>query len=279
MKCCIDKELPFQLTSRSTTAVTFPDKYWKNGQTLRVKFMQGTETQKQFVMETLRDWMNVVNLKFVKVNDGESEIRVTFDQNDGAWSYIGTDALSIPSNEATLNLGWVDKEVVLHEFGHAIGMGHEHQNPKGGIKWNEANVIKDLSRPPNSWDLVTIRHNVLDKYNANQTNGTEVDLKSIMMYPFPASWTLDGYSTPTNSELSAIDKQFMASVYPKTTTVEPEPQRTFLDICQLLFKTEKELYAIKKDTLLRIGTELKLAVNPKWSFKKNYDIVAPKILK
>lgn len=273
MKCCIDKELPFQ---RSTTAVTFPDKYWKNGQTIRVKFLQGSESQKQFVMTTLREWMNVVNLKFVKVDGGESEIRVSFDQNDGAWSYIGTDALSISDNEATLNLGWVDKGVVLHEFGHAIGMGHEHQNPKGGIKWNEANVIKDLSRPPNSWDLVTIRHNVLDKYSSNQTNGTEVDIKSIMMYPFPASWTVDGYSTPDNTELSTIDKQFMASVYPKTT---PEPQRTFLDICQLLFKTEKELYAVKKDTMIRIGNGLGLTVDSKWSFKRNYDIVSPKILK
>lgn len=279
MKCCIDKELPLQLTSRSTTAVTLPEKYWKNGQTIRVKFLQGSESQKQFVMTTLREWMNVVNLYFARVDSGESEIRVSFDQNDGAWSYLGTDALSISDNEATLNLGWVDKGVVLHEFGHAIGMGHEHQNPKGGIKWNEANVIKDLSRPPNSWDLATIRHNVLDKYSKDKTNGTEVDINSIMMYPFPASWTIDGYSTPNNSELSVIDKQFMASVYPKTTTVEPEPQRTFLDICQLLFKTEKELYAVKKDTLIRIGNGLGLKVDSKWSFKRNYDIVSPKILK
>lgn len=283
MKCCIDKELPIdftQIANRSLEAVTFPDKYWKNGQILRVKFLQGSESQKQFVMTTLKDWMDVVNLKFVRSEDSDSEIRVTFDESDGAWSYIGTEALTIPKNEATLNLGWVDKSVVLHEFGHAIGMGHEHQNPKGGIKWNEANVIKDLSKPPNSWSVATIRHNVLDRYNSNQTNGTEFDVNSIMCYFFPASWTLDGISTKENTELSKVDKEFMASVYPKTTIVtEPPTQsRTFLDTCKLLFKNDKELYAVKKETLLRIGSELKLPVDGKKSFKFNYDVVAPKIL-
>lgn len=276
MNFCIDKELPIQLTSRSAEAVTFPEKYWTNGQKLRVKFMEGTESQKQFVMSTLKDWMDVVNLQFVRSEDTNSEIRVAFDENDGAWSYIGTDARDIPTNQPTLNLGWLDKGVVLHEFGHAIGMGHEHQNPKGGIKWNEANVIKDLSKPPNSWNVATIRHNVLDKYNKDQTNGTEVDTSSIMMYPFPASWTMDGFATKENTELSVVDRQFMASVYPKT--AQPSP-KSFLDVCKMLFKTEKELYAVKKDTLLRIGSELNLPIKPTSSFKVNFDIIAPLILK
>jgi hypothetical protein len=276
MKFCIDKELPIQLTSRSAEAVTFPEKYWTNGQKLRVKFMEGTESQKQFVMNALKDWMDVVNLQFVRSEDVNSEIRVAFDENDGAWSYIGTDARDIPTNQPTLNLGWLDKGVVLHEFGHAIGMGHEHQNPKGGIKWNEANVIKDLSKPPNSWNVATIRHNVLDKYSKDQTNGTEVDTSSIMMYPFPASWTMDGFTTKENTELSVVDRQFMASVYPKT--VQPSP-KSFLDVCKMLFKTEKELYAVKKDTLLRIGSELNLPIKPTSSFKVNFDIIAPLILK
>jgi hypothetical protein len=276
MKFCIDKELPIQLTSRSAEAVTFPEKYWTNGQKLRVKFMEGTESQKQFVMNALKDWMDVVNLQFVRSEDVNSEIRVAFDENDGAWSYIGTDARDIPTNQPTLNLGWLDKGVVLHEFGHAIGMGHEHQNPKGGIKWNEANVIKDLSKPPNSWNVATIRHNVLDKYSKDQTNGTEADTSSIMMYPFPASWTMDGFATKENTELSVVDRQFMASVYPKT--AHPSP-KSFLDVCKMLFKTEKELYAVKKDTLLRIGSELNLPIKPTSSFKVNFDIIAPLILK
>jgi hypothetical protein len=37
-----------------------------------------------------------------------------------------------------------------HEFGHAIGLAHEHQNPKGGIEWNEEVVIRECSDPPTS---------------------------------------------------------------------------------------------------------------------------------
>lgn len=278
MNCCIDKELPLQVGSRSESAIVVKDKWWDNGKTLRVKFLQGTENQKQFVMNTLQDWMVSVNLKFVRVETGDSEIRVAFDSSDGAWSYIGTDALSIPANQPTLNLGWLDKAVVLHEFGHAIGMGHEHQNPDGGIEWNEAQVIKDLSGPPNNWDEATIRHNVLQKYSKDQVNGTKFDSKSIMLYFFPASWTKNGIATQENETLSDVDRSFMASVYPKTTIVT-EPTRGFLETCKFLFKNEKELYAVKKETLLRIGSELRLPIQPTKSFKVNFDIVAPKILK
>jgi len=35
------------------------------------------------------------------------------------------------------NQPWIDLGTVLHEFGHALGLIHEHQNPaSGGFKWN-----------------------------------------------------------------------------------------------------------------------------------------------
>ena len=42
---------------------------------------------------------------------------LTFDSQDGAWSYIGTDCRSIPMNEATMNLGFLDGGTAAHEFG------------------------------------------------------------------------------------------------------------------------------------------------------------------
>jgi hypothetical protein len=40
-----------------------------------------------------------------------------------------------------------------------------------------------------------------------------VDRDSIMMYPIPASWTLDGFSADMNRELSQTDIDFIRSAY------------------------------------------------------------------
>jgi len=92
-----------------------------------------------------------------------TDIRIGFDSNDGAWSYIGTDS----SNKwKTINLGFIDCGTVLHEFGHALGLIHKHQSPaRGGFEWNREEVIKSLSGPPNNWDLDTIEHNMFAKYD------------------------------------------------------------------------------------------------------------------
>lgn len=205
-----------------TRALAPVGKRWPVGATLRVSFLAGTSEQQDFVRQHSVLWTRHANLKFEFISTGQGDVRVTFDENDGAWSYIGIDAKTIPKNEATLNLGWLDEGVVLHEFGHAIGLAHEHQNPAGGIRWNEAEVIKDLKGPPNSWTEETIRHNVLNKYKHDQVNGTVFDPKSIMLYSFPKEWTLNGFHTEPNEMLSAVDKAFIASqvMYPGLANVE-----------------------------------------------------------
>ena len=46
-----------------------------------------------------------------------------------------------------MNLGFVDRATVLHEFGHAIGLIHEHQSPfKGGFEWNREEVRVHMGR-------------------------------------------------------------------------------------------------------------------------------------
>jgi len=226
-KVCIDRILPRDLMRLQMTkpvrsgirrAISPIGKTWMNGSSLRVRFLGGSPTEQAVAKEQAGWWAAVANLKFEFTNALNAEIRITFDQNDGAWSYVGTDCRSIPLDQPTMNLGFLDGGTAAHEFGHTIGLAHEHQNPAGGIQWNEAVVIREAAKSPNFWDEATTRHNILRKYSANQINGTAFDPDSIMLYFFPASWTLNGIGTKANEVLSAMDKAFVAGakMYPKT---------------------------------------------------------------
>ena len=231
-KLCFDRILPRDLVvpHRSLSqgpglvsrALAIRNRQWANGSTIEISFRGGTKAQRDLVKSVAPEWCEFANLDLRFTDNPAAAIRVSFQPDDGAWSYIGLDNLEVPVDAATMNLGWQDKAVILHEFGHMIGLAHEHQNPEGGIRWNEAEVIAALSGPPNYWSPETIRHNVLDKYRLDQILGTSFDPHSIMLYEFPASWTVDGFGTKANNDLSRQDKDFIASaqMYPGRGKVE-----------------------------------------------------------
>jgi serralysin len=199
-------------------------KMWKPGKSLRIRFLEGDPEIQNKVKEKAMDWTKYANIKFTFVpDDNEAEIQIAFQQGAGSWSAIGTDASTANPGEATMNFGWLDantedkeySRVVKHEFGHALGLIHEHQNPAGGINWNKDAVYEALSGPPNNWDRQTIDHNMFDRYNKNITNYTATDPNSIMMYYIPADWTLDSKSYGENVfDIDDTDKKFIKEWYP-----------------------------------------------------------------
>ncbi len=229
-KICIDRVLPQEAFRRRPAtalrrggpmrAVLEFRKLWVNGSTLHVRFLQGIAAQKALVKTQANWWTAHANLKFAFDDRPDAEIRIGFDPSDGAWSWVGTDCRRIPASEPTMNLGFLDGGTAAHEFGHAIGLGHEHQNPRGGIKWNEEVVLRELAGPPNNWTAEETRHNVLEKYRVDQIRGTDFDPDSIMLYFFPARWTTTGRGTKANEVLSDLDEAFIASeqAYPRAIT-------------------------------------------------------------
>ena len=229
LKVCFDRILPRDLRRLTQPGASGPfrmavlkAKKWPNGSTLRIRFLGGDSSQHAAVQQFATEWTQYANLKLNFNNASDAEIRIAF-QDDGAWSFIGTDCRDIPGDQPTMNFGWLDQGVVLHEFGHAIGLIHEHQNPLGGIKWNKKNVYDDLGGSPNFWDKATVDHNMFATYDRRQINGTELDEKSIMLYAIPARWTQDGFHSEPNEELSETDETFIGDKknYPLAVPVGP----------------------------------------------------------
>jgi hypothetical protein len=197
-------------------------KKWKNGRTLRVRFLGGPPAITDKVQFYAKQWMDHANITLQFGNDAAAEIRVAFVPG-GSWSYIGTDALTIPASRATMNYGWLDastsddeySRVVLHEFGHALGCIHEHQHPEAGIPWDRPAVYRYYMGPPNNWTKEDVDHNIFDLVPAAQTQFSAFDPTSIMCYAVPDELTLGNYAIGWNRVLSATDKQFAAVAYPK----------------------------------------------------------------
>lgn len=230
---CVDRVLPKNLLRYYPNEETYSGRVrsispigraWLNGTTLQVRFLGGSDTQRAVVKEQAGWWTAVANIRFDFNQSPQADIRIAFNPADGAWSYIGTDCKSIPSDQPTMNLGFITLGTAAHEIGHCLALLHEHSNPKGGIQWNKEVVLRELAGPPNFWSAETVEHNVFEKYSTDQINGTEFDPDSIMLYAFPASWTLNNKGSRSNNVLSALDKSFIASskMYPhdKPTTAD-----------------------------------------------------------
>jgi hypothetical protein len=104
--------------------------------------------------------------------------------------------------------------VVTHEFGHAIGCIHEHQNPANNIPWDKEAVYRYYQGPPNYWTREQVDINLFTRYEADISQFSAFDPQSIMLYPIPNEFTIGDFEVGWNKALSATDKQFIATVYP-----------------------------------------------------------------
>jgi hypothetical protein len=199
---------------------------WKVGDEITFGFMRASERIATHVRDAVETLKPYVNLKFREVDASVAKVRIT-DFEQGAYSYLGVHALGIPRNQETMNLArsWADLATTIHEWCHALSMIHEHQSPaRPDDFWNEAAVYRAYGGPPNNWPREQVKSNVIDRYSKDSVNYTELDLKSIMLYPLEASLLKNpSFATGWNKKLSDKDKEFLQKIYPFPDAPPPPP--------------------------------------------------------
>ena len=196
---------------------------WTSGETVRVKFLNGDSYLQQKVKQFASEWMSYANINFVFVpTDQNSDIKINFDNSNASWSYYGNYCQNLGQYQASMNFGWFNaytsdsefSRTTIHEFGHALGMVHEHQNPNVTIPWNRPAVYAYFSGSPNYWSASEVDSNILNTFSPSETNSGVYDKASIMHYFFPDGLTTDGSTFTQNNILSPTDKSFIGQVYP-----------------------------------------------------------------
>jgi TolA-binding protein len=221
-------------------AAVFDREYrWPTGAKLKVGFLDGSRIAREAVALTADAWTQYANVDFEFSLDAppkEADILIRFDA-EGCTSHVGTSSryyteIGEPSMHLCRIDQWVSgafdpaagvsslpegfREVVLHEFGHALGLQHEHQSPRAEFQWNKE-VVYDFYGTSYGWDRDYVDMWVFRQIDPQLVDASQYDPDSIMHYSFPAQFTTNGVAFRGSHELSVIDKEHIAKEYPRKT--------------------------------------------------------------
>ncbi|KAF7325505.1 ZnMc domain-containing protein [Mycena kentingensis (nom. inval.)] len=216
--------------------VTLLSQLWDPAYGITYSFLGGTAVQRAKVSTVLQKWF-YAHITFTRVASN-GNIRIAFNPDGGSWSYVGKEALDVPMAQATMNLGWVEsigsvdattglatgitaneQGTILHEFGHVLGLKHEHQSPARGGKLtlDEPAVYEYYERTQN-WSAALVKSQIIDVYSKDDvSNYSELDLSSVMMYFMPKEMNLQRIEVPVNNNLSDMDIAYATILYPGQT--------------------------------------------------------------
>ena len=208
---------------------------------LRVCFFGGSPGLRRFVGSVAKRWVegrSGLRLDFGKgkgrsCRDGDrSHIRISF-RRGASWSLVGMDSINpklVGLTEPSMNLANLTKikstkkirRIILHEFGHALGLEHEHQNPKGacGKAINFQAAMQVFGGAPYNWGLDQIQDNMGELTAPGRLVATDFDRKSVMMYALPKKIfqrsARRSCAVTERYKLSVTDKRLIGRLYPRS---------------------------------------------------------------
>jgi hypothetical protein len=202
-------------------------KYWgAAGVKLTVGFLDGAPADlRRRIVSNMTAWAKTANVRFVETRtDPQVRIaRVDQGEHAGYWSYLGTDILSIPKAQPTMNLQAFTMQtpesefhrVVRHETGHTLGFPHEHMRRELVAKIDPRKAIAYFGATQ-GWSPEEVRQQVLTPIEEGSIRGTaHADPNSIMCYQIPGSLTRDGKPIIGGKDIDAQDYEFAGLIYPR----------------------------------------------------------------
>ncbi|KAH8817664.1 hypothetical protein DL96DRAFT_393469 [Flagelloscypha sp. PMI_526] len=224
---------------------------WPAPSELTYAFLGGTAAQQKKVNDTIPEWSKYANVTFKLLDSSvvnTATIRINFLKTDpatgkpsGTWSYVGTKVQGIAAPKPTMNFSFIgtsstltdtERSTILHEFGHTLGMMHEHQSPaRGGTLTLDRQACYDYYCPTQNWTTATVDAQILNVYNENDlSNFSVLDTLSIMEYFFPPQVSVEHIGISPNLKLSELDKAFMTINYPRSVDKPADPAKGQMDI-------------------------------------------------
>ncbi|MEO8345998.1 MAG: peptidase M12 [Betaproteobacteria bacterium] len=171
-------------------------------------------------------WGKSANVAFV-ASASDPKIRIARHDHpaemSGYWSYVGTQILSIPDDQPTMNLQAFTmdtpesefRRVVRHETGHTLGFPHEHMRRQLVAKIDPDKAIAYFGLTQ-GWTPDEVREQVLTALEDSSLLATaHADTHSIMCYQIPGSLTRNGKPIIGGKDIDKRDYAFAASCYPK----------------------------------------------------------------
>lgn len=206
-------------------------KYWGNaGVRLTVNFLDNPPTSlRTRILKHMNAWSKTANIQFV-LSSSEPQVRIARQggPHGGYWSYLGTDVLSIPAGQPTMNLEAFSMQtpesefhrVVRHETGHTIGFPHEHMR-RALVKLIDPAKAIAYFKKTQGWSPLMVKQQVLTPIEESSLLGTpNADPKSIMCYQIPGEITKSGDPIVGGLDIDSSDYAFVARIYPKSKTAK-----------------------------------------------------------
>lgn len=227
---------PAEAAPAGKEGAVFHNSYqWPVGSTLRIGFVDGSTDARKAVAKTASEWTEHANLDFdFDYSSNPSDVDILIRFNDpNCTSALGTSSRYMSEyGQPSMNLCYADTfvdtedfpRIVLHEFGHALGLYHEHQSPKANHSWNKQAVYDYYARF--GWDPAYVDQWVFRTIDPNLVDATGYDVDSVMHYAFPPEFTTDNVGFGGKAALSATDKSFIAEVYPGKKKAKPQRRHT-----------------------------------------------------